>query len=62
MFKMSNQTDNVEFIIILEIIDCSSSPCLNGGHCHHEINDFNCTCRPGYTGKTCETGKVHNVP
>ncbi|XP_048736074.2 macrophage mannose receptor 1-like isoform X1 [Ostrea edulis] len=41
---------------------CSSMPCQNGGTCNSiELNDnskklqtYNCTCRPGWTGKTCK--------
>lgn len=37
-----------------EIVRCDSSPCRNGGSCTQEENDFNCSCTPGFTGKTCD--------
>ena len=37
-----------------------SSPCKNGGRCVDDLledEDFRCECRPGFGGKTCETGE-----
>ncbi|XP_055500689.1 coagulation factor X-like [Leucoraja erinacea] len=33
---------------------CKSAPCWNGGTCHNTLSDYNCTCKTGYGGKTCE--------
>ena len=33
---------------------CSEDPCLHEGKCDHVGKDFQCTCLPGYYGKTCE--------
>ena len=44
----------------LEINECDSSPCLNGGTCFDLINDFRCKCRGSITGKTCNEGNVFN--
>ncbi|XP_066252818.1 protein crumbs [Euwallacea similis] len=39
----------------LDIDDCVNKPCLNGGICTDELNNFNCDCsRTGYTGRLCE--------
>ena len=35
-----------------------SNPCENGGNCTDGINEYICTCIPGYTGIDCETGKM----
>ena len=32
----------------------SSVTCNGRGQCIDLINDFNCDCNPGYTGKDCE--------
>ena len=37
--------------------DCADGPCKNGGSCTDAVNDFNCSCVPGYTGKNCSIGK-----
>ena len=40
----------------LDIDECASSPCQNGGTCNDGINMYNCDCVPGYSGGHCETG------
>ena len=34
--------------------ECSSNPCLYGGQCIDEINDYTCNCTAGYEGDQCE--------
>ena len=43
-------------LFFLDINECESRPCKNGGKCTDLINDYNCTCATGYSGKSCETG------
>ncbi|XP_052098934.1 uncharacterized protein LOC127733658 [Mytilus californianus] len=38
-----------------EIDECSSSPCQNGGTCTDMLNEYVCSCTPGYTEKNCQT-------
>lgn len=33
------------------IDDCEENPCLLGSNCTDLVNDFNCACPPGFTGK-----------
>ncbi|XP_062327238.1 fibulin-7 isoform X1 [Osmerus eperlanus] len=37
------------------INECESSPCLNGGTCMDEVNQFSCTCTKGWAGATCQS-------
>ena len=46
-----------ELIYLTDIDECASSPCNNSGTCRDEVNGFNCSCVPGFTGVTCEHGK-----
>ncbi|XP_065065131.1 uncharacterized protein LOC135691248 [Rhopilema esculentum] len=46
---------NVTAKCLEEIDECQSNPCLNRGICNDFINNFNCSCKPGYTGRRCET-------
>ena len=39
----------------LDINECSSVPCQNGGTCVDQVNGYKCTCSPGYTGSNCQT-------
>ncbi|XP_022531192.2 sushi, nidogen and EGF-like domain-containing protein 1 [Astyanax mexicanus] len=39
----------------IEVDECSSYPCQNGGTCVDRINSFICQCPPGFTGSLCET-------
>lgn len=41
----------------VDINECLSFPCQNGGSCLNLINSFQCQCLPGYTGIHCEIGK-----
>ena len=37
--------------------DCYPNPCLNNGTCTDGVNDYNCTCVPGFVGKNCSNSK-----
>ena len=37
----------------MEIDECESNPCQNGGTCMDLLNDYNCSCTDDYTGKDC---------
>ncbi|XP_074046823.1 sushi, nidogen and EGF-like domain-containing protein 1 isoform X1 [Macrotis lagotis] len=39
----------------LDVNECDSDPCQNGGTCTHGINSFSCQCLPGFKGPTCGT-------
>lgn len=41
---------------ILEINECDPNPCENGASCDDLLNDYQCSCLPGYTGTNCQTG------
>ena len=44
--------------MLLDIDECGSDPCKNGGTCVDGIDSYTCTCVPGYSGHDCETGSV----
>ncbi|XP_013385606.1 delta and Notch-like epidermal growth factor-related receptor [Lingula anatina] len=39
----------------IDINECDSSPCKNGGKCHDKVNGFFCDCPAGYVGTRCQT-------
>ena len=41
----------------LDINECGSSPCQNGGTCVDGVNQYTCTCAAGYEGTLCQTSK-----
>lgn len=41
----------------IEIDECDSDPCQNGGTCNDLVNAFSCDCPAGYEGDMCENGK-----
>ncbi len=43
--------------IPLDINECASQPCQNGGKCEDFVNAYLCKCPKGYVGKNCETSK-----
>ena len=42
--------------LFLDIDECLSVTCLNGGTCINEIGGFRCECPPGFRGDTCGIG------
>lgn len=54
MFRNFNHT-----VQYSDIDDCLPDPCEHNGTCNDEINDYTCTCVPGYTDKNCSTGKQY---
>lgn len=35
----------------IDIDECDSAPCQNGGLCKDGMGDFECQCKPGFLGK-----------
>ncbi len=42
--------------VFLEVNECESSPCSNGGTCVNLINGYHCICTPGYNYTHCQNG------
>ena len=49
-------------LYIVDIKECNSNPCRNGGTCTDRVNGYTCKCRAGYTNDNCETGKSESNP
>ena len=45
----------------LDTDDCYPNPCLNNGTCTDGVNDYNCTCVPGFVGKNCSNSKAFKI-
>ena len=45
-------------LFYLDLDECDSDPCENGGDCKNGDNSYSCICEPGYLGINCETGKT----
>ena len=46
---------------IVDVNECSSSPCDNQAVCNDEINSYTCTCTTGWTGTHCNEGKYTHL-
>jgi len=42
----------------IDIDDCASSLCENGGTCIDGINGYTCNCKDGFIGENCQTGEL----
>ena len=40
--------------LLLELDECSSSPCENNGTCFSELDNYRCQCPERFTGQNCE--------
>ena len=40
----------------MNIDDCRTDPCVNGGRCVDLVSDYKCRCAPGFTGQSNVTG------
>ena len=54
---LSNHCLTIISTSFLDIDECASKPCLNGGKCVDGINSFTCKCAAGFMGKNCEKSK-----
>ena len=46
----------ITFTIFVDIDECASRPCQNGGNCTDIVNGHTCDCVAGYDGANCENG------
>ena len=60
MLNFELDTD-LNLIFLLDVNECESNPCQNGGTCGDEINSYNCSCLAGYSGLDCESGMYISV-
>ncbi len=44
------------FVACVDINECVSNPCRNGGTCVDGVNQYTCDCPDGFLGSTCQTG------
>ena len=46
---------------MIDVDECSSSPCQNGGTCDDAVNMYTCSCAAGFNGDNCETGRFSAI-
>ena len=51
LFKVCQQGNCVNSVVLPKKLPCSSNPCLNGGTCVPINQLYLCRCAPKYTGK-----------
>ena len=44
-------------LFVIDIDECSSSPCKHGATCFDGVDSYTCKCRAGFSGKNCETSE-----
>ena len=49
-------------MFVVDVNECNSNPCKNGGTCTDRVNEYTCKCRPGYSGSNCKTSKSETNP
>ena len=48
----------MSFGINIDLDECQPNPCLNGGTCTDDLNDYKCNCTEEWEGKNCDTSKL----
>ena len=48
-------------LLSLDTDDCYPNPCLNNGTCIDGVNDYKCSCVPGFDGKNCYNSKPFKI-
>ena len=43
-------------MLSIDINECDSNPCQNGGNCNDAVASYSCVCMAGYEGHDCEIG------
>lgn len=52
------RTAEVCVCIYLDGNQCKTSPCLNQGTCKDHMGFYTCNCTSGFTGRSCEIGRL----
>jgi len=47
----------LQCLLVIDINECNSDPCMNGAKCSNKVNGFTCKCTAGFKGDNCQTGK-----
>ena len=55
----SYQKSSISSVFTLDVDECITRPCINGGTCQNQYGSYSCVCKRGYTGKHCETSKLN---
>ena len=55
-----NNLENSKLAYV-DIDDCASNPCQNGGQCIDGVAKFTCQCAPGWMGDTCTESKYNHM-
>ena len=56
-YMIDLQEINFSCFLFLDIDECLSKPCLNGGICYDAAGSYSCKCPRGFAGTNCETSK-----
>ena len=45
-----------DLLLSIDINECDSNPCQNGGNCNDAVASYSCVCIAGYDGHDCKIG------
>ena len=56
-FTLTKSLMTKHVCLLSDIDECAVRPCQNGGNCTDAVNDYDCNCAAGYSGRNCTIGK-----
>ena len=56
IINTNTNVDTFSCETVIDVDECASAPCRNGGRCLDDIDAYICKCQAGFRGHNCDIG------